>query len=338
MSELVSIIVPIFNAEKFIQKCINSLLSQTYREIEILLFDDGSRDNSLAICNEIAKKDKRIKVFSQENKGVAQTRLEAFFCSKGEYITFVDADDYVSGNYIYNMVNHLESENVDMVVCQHYNKTETGEHKVIRKVLGYFDNKGIEQIIKEKVLYDNDTQVSGIAIYLWGKLFRRKYVEKMLQAGLGLWYGEDQVCILQLLYNISSLYVSEDYDYYYIIHPEQVTQAKTLRVDFLQEQIHCWQRLIEIDKKELLKEQLPKRIMVNINRFVKRFVDMNLRFEVFKQAMKNLRDMKILKPSFAKNTIKLKWNIQILFYLFKFRLYHSMFLYLKMQSRLKKNL
>ncbi len=334
MSELVSIIVPVFNAEKFLPRCIDSIVKQKYKPIEIILFDDGSKDNSLQICNDFAQKDERIKVYSSENKGVAQTRLNAFFYSQGEYITFVDADDFVSDDYVLNMLNHLKYNKADIVVCQHYNKTETEQHKVIRKVTGYFDKQAIEQIIKNKLLFDNATQVSGIPIYLWGKLIKRNYVAPMLKAGLGLWYGEDQVSVLQALYSISSLYISDDYDYYYVIHPAQVTQL--LRVDFLQEQILCWQKLVEIDKKQLLKEQLSLRIMVNINRFVKRFVDMNLKFNLFKQAMKNLRDMAILKPSFAKNTIKLKWNIQILFYLFKLRLYRSMFLYLKLQSVVKK--
>lgn len=334
MNELVSIIVPVFNAEKFLPKCIDSIVKQKYRSIEVILFDDGSKDDSLQVCNDFAQKDERIKVYSRENKGVAQTRLDAFFYSNGKYITFVDADDFVSEDYVLNMLNHLKDNNADIVVCQHYNKTEKEQHKIIRKVIGCFDKQAIEEIIKNKLLFDNTTQVSGIPIYLWGKLIKRNYVESMLKTGIGLWYGEDQVSVLQALYSISSLYVSDDYDYYYVIHPGQVTQL--LRVDFLQEQILCWQKLVEIDKKQLLKEQLSLRIMVNINRFVKRFVDMNLKFSLFKQAMKNLRDMAILKPSFKRNTIKLKWNIQILFYLFKLRLYRSMFLYLKLQSVIKK--
>lgn len=334
MKELISVIVPVFNAEKFLPRCIDSIVKQKYNQIEIILFDDGSKDNSLQICNDFAQKDKRIKVHSRENKGVAQTRLDAFYISTGEYITFIDADDFVNEEYVSNMLNHLKGNNADIVVCQHYNKTGTEHLKVKRNVVGYFDKQAIEQIVKNKLLFDNTTQVSGIPIYLWGKLIKRNYVEPMLKAGLGLWYGEDQVGVLQALYNVSSLYVSDDYDYFYVIHPAQVTQL--LRIDFLQEQILCWQKLVEIDKKQLLQDQLSLRIMVNINRFVKRFMDMNLNFNLFKQAMKNLRDMNILKPLFAKNTIKLKWNIQILFYLFKLRLYRSMFLYLKLQSTIKK--
>ncbi len=334
MNELISVIVPVFNAEKFLPRCIDSIVKQKYNQIEIILFDDGSKDNSLQICNDFAQKDKRIKVHSRENKGVAQTRLDAFHISTGEYITFIDADDFVSEDYVSNMLNHLKGNNADMVVCQHYNRTEKEQHKVKRNVVGCFDKQAIEQIIKSKLLFDTTTQVSGIPIYLWGKLIKRNYVEPMLKAGLGLWYGEDQVGVLQALYNVSSIYVSDDYDYFYVIHPAQVTQL--LRIDFLQEQILCWQKLVEIDKKQLLQDQLSLRIMVNINRFVKRFMDMNLNFNLFKQAMKNLRDMNILKSLFAKNTIKLKWNIQILFYLFKLRLYRSMFLYLKLQSTIKK--
>jgi len=193
-----------------------------------------------------------------------------------------------------------------------------------------------EEIIKNKYLYDIKTGVSGITVYVCCKLCRREKVENMLKAGLNLWYGEDQVCTLALLYNISSLYVSEDYDYYYVIHPKQVTQ--TPKTDLLKEQIRCWQRLKEVDKKELLLEQLPLRIVVNINNLAKRFVGMNVSFGQFKRVMKNLRDTEIIKDSLAKKTIKLKWNVRIVCYLFKFRLYYLLFGYLNLQKIVKKNL
>ncbi|MBR1769621.1 MAG: glycosyltransferase family 2 protein, partial [Bacteroidales bacterium] len=90
MNKLVSVIVPVFNNEDFLSECISSILRQTYTNIEIILFDDGSKDNSLRICKDFSEKDGRIKVFSRENKGVSQTRLDAFLMSKGELITFVD--------------------------------------------------------------------------------------------------------------------------------------------------------------------------------------------------------------------------------------------------------
>ena len=89
-----SVIVPIYNAEKFLNQCIGSLVNQTYKDFEIVLVNDGSKDNSLAICESYAKNDKRIKIISQENKGISGAVITGIENSTGEYISFVDADDF----------------------------------------------------------------------------------------------------------------------------------------------------------------------------------------------------------------------------------------------------
>ena len=100
---LVSIIVPVFNAEKYLSECVNSLIEQTYDNIEILLIDDGSNDDSLAICKSFENKDKRIKVFSKENGGVSSARNFALQKLTGEYFACVDSDDYVTKDYVKKM-------------------------------------------------------------------------------------------------------------------------------------------------------------------------------------------------------------------------------------------
>lgn len=111
VSELVSVIVPVYNAENYLQECIDSLITQTYKKIEIILINDGSQDNSIGICRRNAVKDKRIKVFDNENKGVSATRNMGIKQALGKYICFVDSDDYVEKQYIFNLVNQVK-ENV----------------------------------------------------------------------------------------------------------------------------------------------------------------------------------------------------------------------------------
>ena len=111
-----SIIVPVYNSEKFLNKCINSLINQTIKNIEIILINDGSSDNSLNICNEFAKKDSRIKVFSQENSGQATARNVGLDNATGEYITFTDADDWVDPDYYEKLLNTALNHNAD-VAC-----------------------------------------------------------------------------------------------------------------------------------------------------------------------------------------------------------------------------
>lgn len=336
MTKLVSIIVPIYNSSAFLRKCIDSLVSQSYKDIEIVLFDDGSRDDSLEICNQYAAKDNRIKVFSRENRGVSQTRLDAFHNSTGEYITFVDADDYVEEDYVSFMVEHLERENVDVVSSQHNNVIGQKIDKDIRNIQGRFDKQGIENLLETKYLYDSSTQKTGITVYLCTKLIKREFVEKILNASLGLWYGEDQVAVTQLLYDVSSIFVSQDYTYNYVHHLLQVTRQ--VRIDYLHTQSLCWQRLLKIDEKTLLKNQLPQRMMLNINRFLMDFIKIKPTYIIFKQEIKNIRMEKTSMLLFSKKTIDLSFFVKILFFMIKYKLYLCAFLYLNVKQRLKGSL
>ncbi|MEE3413069.1 MAG: glycosyltransferase family 2 protein [Bacteroidales bacterium] len=336
MTKLVSIIVPIYNSSAFLRKCIDSLVSQSYKDIEIVLFDDGSRDDSFKICNQYAAKDNRIKVFSRENRGVSQTRLDAFHNSTGEYITFVDADDYVEEDYVSLMVKHLERENVDVVSSQHNNVIGQKIDKDIRNIQGRFDKQGIENLLETKYLYDSSTQKTGITVYLCTKLIKREFVEKILNASLGLWYGEDQVAVTQLLYDVSSIFVSQDYTYNYVHHLLQVTQQ--VRIDYLHVQSLCWQRLLKIDEKTLLKNQLPQRMMLNINRFLMDFIKIKPTYIIFKQEIKSIRMEKTSMLLFSKKTINLSFFVKILFFMIKYKLYLCAFLYLNVKQRLKGSL
>ena len=110
---LVSIIVPVYNASKFIDKCINSILNQSYKHLELLLINDGSKDNSLEILKKYEKSNKKIiKVFSHDNRGVAFTKNRGIDLAKGDYITFVDSDDYVDSDYIESLLNGIGNNDI----------------------------------------------------------------------------------------------------------------------------------------------------------------------------------------------------------------------------------
>lgn len=100
MNPLVSVIIPVYNVEKYLRRCLNSVIDQEYKNIEIILVNDGSTDNSLEMAISYKEKDKRIKVFSQENQGLSAARNTGLDKSQGEYIIFIDSDDYVSKDYV----------------------------------------------------------------------------------------------------------------------------------------------------------------------------------------------------------------------------------------------
>ena len=121
MEELVSIILPIYNAEKYLERCLESIITQTYANIEIILINDGSTDNSINIIKEYAIKDSRIIIIDKENEGVSVARNIGILKARGKYICFVDADDYIEKSMIEKMKCCIDKENVDLVRINYYN-------------------------------------------------------------------------------------------------------------------------------------------------------------------------------------------------------------------------
>lgn len=123
-SKLISVIVPVYNVEKYLSKCIDSILAQTYKNLEIILVDDGSPDNCPKICDEYAKKDNRIKVIHKENGGLSAARNVALDIAKGEYIGFVDSDDFIAEDMYEVLYNLAEKYNAEISSVSFYKVIE----------------------------------------------------------------------------------------------------------------------------------------------------------------------------------------------------------------------
>lgn len=121
MEKLVSIIVPVYNREAYVEQCINSLINQTYKNIEIIVVDDGSTDRSGEICETFASEDVRVKVVHQENGGVSHARNVGVSHAQGEYISFVDSDDYVTPEYVEYLLGLLETKGAELACCNFEN-------------------------------------------------------------------------------------------------------------------------------------------------------------------------------------------------------------------------
>ena len=136
----ISIIVPVYQAEKYISKCIESIVNQTYKNLEIILIDDGSTDRSGEICDEYGKKDNRIVVVHNKNKGVSVARNCGLDIATGDYITFVDSDDYIDLQMYSEMMKVVEKYSCDVVMCDCIKEFEKKFHLVVDKLrfLGYY--------------------------------------------------------------------------------------------------------------------------------------------------------------------------------------------------------
>ena len=173
MNELVSIIVPIYNVSEYLEKCIMSLVNQTYKNIEIVLVNDGSTDNSLDICKKYETEDKRVVLLNKANGGLSDARNYGIERAKGQYITCVDSDDYVTDDYVEFMYNNLQKDDADISICKHIvlfdNNTQisTATHK--KYILNPKDTL-------EMLLYDEDMDVSAVAKLYKKELFEGMYI------------------------------------------------------------------------------------------------------------------------------------------------------------------
>ena len=139
----ISVIVPVYNCKKYIKKCVDSIINQTFKDLEIILIDDGSTDESGKICDELKLKDSRIKVIHQENKGVSAARNEGVKASSGDYISFVDGDDYLSEDMYEFLYDNLKKSGADISVCGIVNcfLKEDGSEKMVKQ--SSFNGSGV---------------------------------------------------------------------------------------------------------------------------------------------------------------------------------------------------
>jgi len=120
MVDLISVIIPVYNVEPYLKKCLDSVVTQTYKEIEIILVDDGSTDGSGPICDEYAAQDKRIRVIHKRNGGLSDARNVGLDRCSGRYVTFIDSDDYVASDYVERLYRILVEYNADIAVCDYF--------------------------------------------------------------------------------------------------------------------------------------------------------------------------------------------------------------------------
>jgi len=153
MSEKITIIIPVYNVEEYLKECLESVLRQTYSDIDIILINDGSTDSSLKICKEFQTKDKRISIYNQENKGLAEVRNKGIELCKTEYFVFVDSDDILEPNFIEQLVLYKNRYQSDIIVASVYRKKKEKLENWRGKIKEYTGEEIIKKIISEKNFY-----------------------------------------------------------------------------------------------------------------------------------------------------------------------------------------
>ena len=212
---MVSIIVPIYNKEKELNKCILSLINQSYKNLEIILINDGSKDSSKCICEKFKNQDSRVKLIDKENAGVELARISGIQIATGEYITFVDSDDWLPYDAIEKLVQTMKKKDADVVfgnfsrVLDKYGILKKYSHKQI------YDNKIIN---REEFIYKYFDSFCGwgeMPVNMCGKLYKKSLIKDSIIDTVGISHGEDLCFNLQVLPNANKIVSIPDSIYFY---------------------------------------------------------------------------------------------------------------------------
>ncbi len=223
MEPLISVIIPAYNAEKRLDRCLESVCGQDWANLEVLVVDDGSHDNTEQIALAWGKKDPRVHVFHQENQGVAAARNRALEEYKGEWVRFVDADDFLPAGSIRMLYERAQRDSSDLVMAGY-------EHQVAELIKTWnLADRDDSVTCDEYLAFLNKNANSFFCGVLWNKLFRRELIEQgKIRFISGLSYGEDFCFVCDYLQHAQKISFSKDVVYRYVRHPHSMTVSQTM--------------------------------------------------------------------------------------------------------------
>jgi len=230
----ISVLVPIFRIEKYLPKCIDSLLDQSFVNFELILVNDGSPDSCPEICDDYSKIDSRIKVIHKENGGLVSARKEGLKHAVGKYISFVDGDDWVDKYYLDTLFKLAEINCADLVVTGHFREFDGKTETIKPRKAGIYNASEIESLIIPKAIYNGKFCEHDISTYLWNKLFRRELLNDVLfDVPNEIVMGEDAAITYSYLSISKSLVISEIPLYYYRQrHDSIVKSIENLKTEY----------------------------------------------------------------------------------------------------------
>lgn len=208
---VVSILIPAYNAATYLPQCLDSVLKQTYRDLQVVIVDDGSKDNSLEVCKEYTARDARVEVYHQENQGVAATRNHLLDKVKGDYVLFVDADDWIEPDMVEYLTSLAADYNSEMVMCDRVINDEKPSEK----------ESEVNILQQEKAICDflyHDYFVGS----LWNKLISRNILQNE-RFHRGISYGEDALFCWRALQKVNNVVVCNKQLYHYRMNEDSIS-------------------------------------------------------------------------------------------------------------------
>lgn len=245
MEPLISIIVPIYNVDQYIKRCIESILSQTHKNLQIILIDDGSTDRSGDICDEYAYTDTRIQVIHKSNGGVNTARKAGMDCANGEYIGFVDGDDFIEPEMFQALLAKLIKDQVDFVHSGYKGENDFIYGVKTEAVYQVSENNILNLL--DKVVFDS-VNTGFITPSIWSKLFKRDMIiDSYRQVPDNQVYGEDLLCLCNCILRCDKFSTINEAYYHYVARADSICHDRTL--SSITREYDLYQRLCELFEK-----------------------------------------------------------------------------------------
>ncbi len=326
---LLSIIVPVYNTEKYLKKCLDSILKQDFNDYEIILIDDGSKDNSGRICDEYSLRDARIRVVHKMNEGLLLARREGIKIAKGEYIMHCDADDYLAGNALGKIATLIEETNPDMLMFGYDVVNDNGD--ILENHYDVFDSYArFDEENKEDILFAlaNTTWINNI----WSKVSRRDVVDidSDYTPYKDIKMGEDVFQVIPLVDKSRSfVYIGEPL-YKYRSNPDSM--SKNYKLSYLDNHYKVSERLLcllhdnDVSEKTII--SFYDRYVHDIYKYLLRFLKQGISYEEYRTMYEEMRNQELYKDAKMYKTKMRKSNI-----LFSILLHPSLYLLAKLSSK-----
>jgi len=260
--EKISIVIPIYNTEQYLDKCVDSVLNQTYKNLEVILVDDGSTDDSGKICDYYAAKDQRVVIIHQRNQGNNVARKNGVKIANGDYVGFVDSDDWIEPDMYQCMVDNIKKNNADIVSVGFYlensNKTEIYNDEIDSNLykIGKDTNKFIESVL----LGNTKSRLYSIQWNLVTKLFKRNVISVSQEKVNGVFYGEDMAVTFESYYLADSISVINKPYYHYRQCNHSITHKKDVMLLSKLNEMYAYMKKLFVSKNAgcLIQQELDR--------------------------------------------------------------------------------
>lgn len=323
-----SVIMPIFNAKQFLEPTIESILNQDFKDFELLLIDDGSTDGTTEICEKYAKHDKRVEFYKKANEGVSKTRNLGIEKATGEFIYFVDADDYVESNMFTILMNNIQNNNADISMCGYriIEEKSTIEYYGTNKQYSYNKHEAIKIFLKEEQF--------GVA--LWNKIFRKKVIED-LRFDEKLRINEDKWFLINAILNSDKIIYKDDILYSYIKRTSSATSGKFSRR--FMDVLDVNNRIINLMKNydEESKRLASVNALIN-NMIVYRKLIFSKNYREYEKEKRIIRENIVKKENISLNKYLNKFNLLEFILINKFNILYKPAIYILKKNNIVKKI